>query len=129
MSIRLPVRAWRLALGCRLRRGVTYVRAYRELQRERTQLLELTDGQRRDIGITRLDAVREARQPLWRELRRRVEGRADAVEEAYEAGAPSLDAMMPEHVLARGAADAPAALGLLHQLLHDAEEIGGDRAE
>lgn len=111
------------------RRSLAYLKAYRELQRERTQLLDLTERQRRDIGITRLDAVREARRPFWRYLRRRVEGRANAVEEMHEAGAPVLDAVMPERVRARGAADAPPALGVLHQLFHDAEEVGGDRAE
>ncbi|HUK59187.1 MAG TPA: DUF1127 domain-containing protein [Stellaceae bacterium] len=36
-------------------------------RRERAQLLQLTERELRDIGITRCDALREAAKPLWRE--------------------------------------------------------------
>lgn len=36
-----------------------------QLRRERNQLLELSDHQLRDIGLTRRDAAREARRHLW----------------------------------------------------------------
>lgn len=42
------------------------LRLYRRRHRERAQLLALTERERRDIGITRLDAVREAEKPFWR---------------------------------------------------------------
>lgn len=106
-----------------------YLGAYLELRRERAQLLALTERQRRDIGITRLDALREARAPLWRCLRRRAQGRADVVEKAPEPAAPILDAVVAERVGAGGLADAPAPLGVLHELLHDAEQVAGKRPE
>ena len=36
-------------------------------RRERHQLLQLTERELRDIGITRGDALREAAKPLWRD--------------------------------------------------------------
>ncbi|MFW3614066.1 DUF1127 domain-containing protein [Billgrantia antri] len=36
-----------------------------QLRRERNQLLELSDHQLRDIGLTRRDVAREARRHLW----------------------------------------------------------------
>ena len=33
---------------------------------ERSQLLSLSDRELRDIGITRVDALREADRPLWK---------------------------------------------------------------
>jgi len=39
----------------------------RQIQREREQLLALTDRELRDIGISRADAIHEARRPLWRD--------------------------------------------------------------
>lgn len=125
----IGIGAWLKTLGSWGRTVSAYLQAYLELRRERAQLLALTERQRRDIGITRLDAVSEARKPLWRDLRRRAQGRPDLVEEAHETGAPVLDAVMPERMLARGLADAPAPPGVLHELLHDAEQVTGKRAE
>jgi uncharacterized protein YjiS (DUF1127 family) len=39
---------------------------YRQVQRERAQLRALSDRELRDIGISRYDALREARKPFWR---------------------------------------------------------------
>lgn len=41
-------------------------RHYHEVQRERAQLLAMSERERRDIGITRCDALREADKPFWR---------------------------------------------------------------
>lgn len=38
-----------------------------QIQREREQLLALSDRELRDIGISRADAIHEARKPLWRD--------------------------------------------------------------
>jgi uncharacterized protein YjiS (DUF1127 family) len=38
---------------------------YHHKQRERAQLLALTEHELRDIGITRIDAIRAAEKPLW----------------------------------------------------------------
>jgi len=40
--------------------------AMRQASRERAQLLALSERDLRDIGITRMDALRAANQPLWR---------------------------------------------------------------
>ncbi|MBV8537788.1 MAG: DUF1127 domain-containing protein [Alphaproteobacteria bacterium] len=32
---------------------------------ERSELLSLSDRELRDIGVSRVDAIREARRPLW----------------------------------------------------------------
>jgi uncharacterized protein YjiS (DUF1127 family) len=42
------------------------LRAMHQAAHERAQLLSLSDRDLRDIGITRVDAVRAAEQPLWR---------------------------------------------------------------
>ena len=36
-------------------------------RREREQLLSLTERELKDIGLTRYDAVMEARRPLWKD--------------------------------------------------------------
>jgi uncharacterized protein YjiS (DUF1127 family) len=36
-----------------------------ERRRTRRDLLELTDYQLQDIGLTRLDAINEGRRPFW----------------------------------------------------------------
>jgi uncharacterized protein YjiS (DUF1127 family) len=41
--------------------------AWLQRRRERYQLLQLSERELRDIGITRCDAVREAAKPLWRD--------------------------------------------------------------
>lgn len=45
---------------------IARLRLCHELQRERAQLLALNERELHDIGISRIDAVREARKPLWR---------------------------------------------------------------
>lgn len=42
------------------------LRAMRQASQERAQLLALSERDLRDIGISRVDAVRIASQPLWR---------------------------------------------------------------
>lgn len=42
------------------------LRAMRQASQERAQLLALSERDLHDIGITRLDALRMANQPLWR---------------------------------------------------------------
>ena len=52
------------------RRGTLWrelLAAWLQRRRERYQLLQLTERELRDIGITRCDAVREAAKPLWRD--------------------------------------------------------------
>lgn len=39
---------------------------YRCRRRERAQLLAMGERERRDIGISRYDALREAGKPFWR---------------------------------------------------------------
>lgn len=41
------------------------VNCYRRARRERAQLLALGERELRDIGISRVDAMREASRPLW----------------------------------------------------------------
>ncbi len=38
----------------------------RQAARERAELLRLSERELRDIGISRVDAIREADRPLWR---------------------------------------------------------------
>jgi uncharacterized protein YjiS (DUF1127 family) len=57
---RRPADGWLRALIARLSHC-------RQIQREREQLLALTDRELRDIGISRADAIHEARKPLWRD--------------------------------------------------------------
>ena len=42
------------------------LQAWRQTRGERLQLLALSDRELRDIGITRVDAIREANKPFWR---------------------------------------------------------------
>jgi uncharacterized protein YjiS (DUF1127 family) len=42
------------------------LRRWRQRAYERRALLSLSDRELRDIGITRLDALREAEKPIWR---------------------------------------------------------------
>lgn len=53
-----------LAAGLRL--AVARLRTWRERARERRQLLAMDDRALRDIGISRVDALREANKPVWR---------------------------------------------------------------
>lgn len=50
----------------RLRALLAWIARLREQSRQRTELLSLSDHELRDIGISRYDAVTEARKPLWR---------------------------------------------------------------
>jgi len=56
---------WR-KLACGAAALATIARAYRQQHRERRQLLALSDRELRDIGISRIDAVRAADRPFWR---------------------------------------------------------------
>ncbi len=38
---------------------------YRRARRERAQLLGLGERELRDVGLSRVDAIREANRPLW----------------------------------------------------------------
>lgn len=57
---------WRLGVRSRLAAFATALWRYRQVQRERAQLRALSDRELRDIGITRYDALCEARKPFWR---------------------------------------------------------------
>ncbi len=50
----------------RLRALLAWIARFREERRQRDALLSLSDYELRDIGITRYDAVTEARKSLWR---------------------------------------------------------------
>ncbi|AWJ85340.1 DUF1127 domain-containing protein [Azospirillum sp. TSH58] len=50
----------------RLRTLLAWIARIREERRQRAELLSLSDHELRDIGITRYDAVTEARKPLRR---------------------------------------------------------------
>ncbi|HEX9463996.1 MAG TPA: DUF1127 domain-containing protein [Alphaproteobacteria bacterium] len=50
--------------GERLQSWIRSVREYRQQRRERDQLLALSDRELRDIGLSRVDAIREATKPL-----------------------------------------------------------------
>jgi len=53
---------WRARLQCLTAR----LWLYRQMRRERAQLLALSDRELRDIGLSRYDALHEARKPFWR---------------------------------------------------------------
>jgi uncharacterized protein YjiS (DUF1127 family) len=60
--------------GCERARTASYLRRtlavldiWRQRLRSRRELVLLDDRSLRDIGLTRYDAVREARKPFWRE--------------------------------------------------------------
>jgi uncharacterized protein YjiS (DUF1127 family) len=65
-QIRGSASGWRLSVRRRLAALAARVRHYRQVQHERTQLRALSDRDLRDIGISRYDALREARKPFWR---------------------------------------------------------------
>ncbi|HTO84294.1 MAG TPA: DUF1127 domain-containing protein [Methylomirabilota bacterium] len=46
-------------------KAASFVHAYREARLERTQLLTMSDRELRDIGMSRIDALRAAAKPLW----------------------------------------------------------------
>lgn len=45
--------------------AVERINCYRRARRERAQLLGLNDYELRDLGLSRVDAIREASRPLW----------------------------------------------------------------
>ena len=57
---------WRLGVRRRLSALAARVWHYRQVQRERAQLWALSDRDLHDIGLSRYDALREARKPFWR---------------------------------------------------------------
>ena len=59
-SCAAPLRGWRALSGL-----VAAVLRWREVRRQRLALLELSDHLLKDIGISRVDAVREAGRPFW----------------------------------------------------------------
>lgn len=46
-------------------RAIREIRVRAERQRSRRLLLEMTDAQLRDIGVSRPDAAKEARRTIW----------------------------------------------------------------
>jgi uncharacterized protein YjiS (DUF1127 family) len=50
-----------------LARVVALVQRWRERSRERYQLLRMTPRELHDIGLSNVDAWREANKPLWRD--------------------------------------------------------------
>lgn len=67
---RTPNRATRRAAGP-VRRITDAIRVWRRRIREREALLQLSDHDRRDIGVTPADIAWEMSQPFWREPRQR----------------------------------------------------------
>jgi len=69
-TVLIPVREPAGAARGRLKRLVGALAAhlchYRKIQRERAQLRALSDRELHDIGISRYDALQEARKPFWR---------------------------------------------------------------
>lgn len=57
---------WRAKLARQTQAIAARLWLYRRRRRERAQLLALTERERRDMGITRIDAIREAEKPFWR---------------------------------------------------------------
>lgn len=53
-------------LAAGVRRVAEMLQIWRRRAQERRQLLAMSDRGLRDIGITRVDAWREANKPLWR---------------------------------------------------------------
>jgi uncharacterized protein YjiS (DUF1127 family) len=51
----------------RRRHWIALLRLWRQRSEQRRELAALSDRTLRDIGITRLDAVREAQKPFWRD--------------------------------------------------------------
>ncbi len=49
------------------RTAATLFRIWPERQRQRDRLLELTDAQLRDVGLSRADVRRETGKPFWRD--------------------------------------------------------------
>ena len=47
--------------------AVLMLEGWMERSRQRRQLAALTDLQLRDIGVSRIDALREAEKPFWKE--------------------------------------------------------------
>lgn len=58
----LPDREW---IWQGLIAGLSHLAHWHELRRQRRHLLELDERLLHDIGISRRDAVAEARKPLW----------------------------------------------------------------
>ena len=56
----LKIKAWAAT-------AATLLLGWRELARQRRALLSLDDRTLKDIGISRAEAEREARQPFWRD--------------------------------------------------------------
>jgi uncharacterized protein YjiS (DUF1127 family) len=68
----LELRRMKLACGAEalamlIRRIAAALADYRQMRRERAQLLALSDRDLRDIGITRVDALRAATKPRSRQ--------------------------------------------------------------
>ena len=58
-------RRWLPALEARLLRVYRRMRRWQSLARQRRELAGLSDETLRDIGLSRVDALREARRPFW----------------------------------------------------------------
>ena len=52
-------------LRARMARLLARLRRWRVLARQRRELAELSDRMLKDIGLSRVDALREARRPFW----------------------------------------------------------------
>lgn len=61
-----PAEPWTAAFLHAGARVLASLAAVRRAAEERAQLLALDERGLRDIGISRLDALREANRPLWR---------------------------------------------------------------
>ena len=53
-------------ISIRFDRLLRLLERYHAVARQRHALSELTDHQLKDIGITRVDAIREASKPFWK---------------------------------------------------------------
>ncbi|WP_256830169.1 DUF1127 domain-containing protein [Pseudomonas sp. Pse1] len=62
---RTPVRAGARTAGQRLRSAVAQVNRWRQLSQNRAELARLSNEQLRDIGLNRLDVLRETSRPFW----------------------------------------------------------------
>jgi len=63
---RTRLAGWRARLTRRLPAVASRLWLYHQLHRERVRLRELSDQELRDIGLSRYDALQEARKPFWR---------------------------------------------------------------
>lgn len=54
-----------LYFGTLILKACRQLREYHRISRQRRELLALSDGMLKDIGLSRADAIREGEKPFW----------------------------------------------------------------